>query len=342
MCEAPARQNPILLDVAGFVLEGEVDVESGTKKAMSARIPRLRMRAGEVTAIVGCSGCGKSVILSLLMGYPSFGIGGRLEREAFTLFGKRMPEDAFASVGEAASWRRAISNAGGLFYLPQAFPVVKTQKINVEKAISQIIRAMVAPMSLSDMDARIRIRDAFSSREFASRELEMVLTKNLGDLSGGERRRTELLARLVAMKSSSRPALLILDEPTTGFDPANAQGFIRNVRKVIDELRKGGVEAAALFTTHEMSCLDDIADGRRTVDRVCVVNRDGDGSGKGDCTVVFDGFADSVWHRFFPKSNNVRRFSTDGISLFNVLKTRKSAEWVADWDAERLSSEEKA
>lgn len=311
--------------ISGFSLAGEVETDDGPK-TMSIRIPGLRVRAGEIAAAIGGSGCGKSVLFSLLMGYPSFGIGGRLEQMEYRMFGERMPENAFGNLGNAAAWRQRLLGAGGLFYLPQAFPVAKTQRVRTREAMIQIVRAMAAPVRLSCRTARKKIEEAFQRHC-----METVLDRKQTLLSGGERRRSELLARLVAMKVAKRPALLLLDEPTTGFDPDNALSFIRDVRKVIDELCQEGIPAAALFSTHEMSCLDDKENGRRIVDRVCVVHRDAEGPGAVDCTVLFDGPADAVWCRFFPPgpTEGKRIFVEHGDDLFRTLKTKTTADWLA-------------
>ena len=319
-----AHSSDDILRVSDFCLAGRVSTDEGPKD-MSVRIPEIRVRTGGITAVIGGSGCGKSVLISLLMGYPSFGIGGRLEFGTFSMFGKDMPHDAFRTFRTAAAWRRRVRGGGGLFYLPQAFPVAKTQRIRVETAMTQIVRAMAAPFRLSERDARTKIRDAFENRNLGS-----VLPKKLDSISGGERRRSELLARLVAMKAARRPALLVLDEPTTGFDPDNALVFIRDVRRVIDELCNDGIEAAAFLSTHEMSCLDDKDGDNRIVDRVCVVHRDEEGPGKGNCTVLFNGPADSVWQKFFPDGAKAKfTFSFDGDDLFRRLKTKTTDSWLS-------------
>lgn len=314
-----------ILRIAGFRLAGIAVTDDGGRETISIRIPSLEMRAGEITAVIGGSGSGKSVLLSLLMGYPSFGIGGELGFKCFELFGEAMPEDAFRSTSSAARWRRQMMGAGGFFYLPQAFPAVKTLRTGVSANMAQIVRAMARPCHLSRRKALKCIKAAFEAHDLAP-----ALGKSLCSLSGGERRRAELLARLVAMEAARRPALLLLDEPTTGFDPANALLFIRDVRAVIDELHGKGIPAAALISTHEMKSLDDRQnDGHRIVDRTCVVHRDLDGPGKNDCTVLYDGPADGVWHRFLPDEGGKKLFSTCGETLFETLKGRTTAEWLS-------------
>lgn len=318
----------ILLDVSNFRLSGTVET-NGERKTMSLWIPRLRLRSGEISAVIGGSGCGKSVLLGLLMGYPSFGIGGSMEVSAFSMFGEPMPNDVFRSSGTAADWRWKMHRSGGLFYLPQMFPMAKTRGGYTLSAMVQVIQAMSAPSHLSLRGAKKLLDEAF-----ARHGMRDALPKKLDSLSGGERRRAELLARLVALRAAKRPAILLLDEPTTGFDPANARLFIFDVRKMVDEIIAAGIPVAAMISTHEMKCLDDMTEGGRLViDRVCVVNRDSSGPGNGDCTVVFDGLTGNVFPMFLGSddASGSWSFATDGDSLFGRIQELQSKIWVDRW-----------
>ena len=320
-----AERQTDILGISNFILKGRIETETHEWEDMSIHIPKFCLRSGEITAVIGGSGCGKSVFLSLLMGCPAFGIGGNVEMSRLCMFGKCVKSTAFRSVCAMANWRRQLQDSGGLFYLPQTFPVSKTQRIHVDVAMIQIVQALVAPVRKSVREVRAAIKASFCEHR-----LEDALKKNMSGLSGGERRRAELLARVVAMKLARRPAILILDEPTTGFDPANAQQFIRDVRIAIDGLCRDGVVACALFSTHEMNCLDDKDEdgGRQVVDNICIIHRDAEGDGKGNCVVLFDGPAENVWHRFYPNAKAEKTFASDGELLFEILKTKTTDEWL--------------
>ena len=73
-------------------------------------------------------------------------------------------------------------------------------------------------------------------------ELEPLLNRPLGKLSGGQRRRIDIARALL-----HRPSILILDEPTTGLDPQTR----RTVWEVISRLQR--TEGLTVFlTTHYM------------------------------------------------------------------------------------------
>jgi ABC-type multidrug transport system ATPase subunit len=315
-----------ILCISDFILKGRIETETYEWEDMSIHVPKFCLRPGEITAVIGGSGSGKSVFLSLVMGCPAFGIGGNVELSEFCMFNKCMQGTALRSVSAMARWRRQVQDFGGLFYLPQTFPVSKTQRIHVDAAMIQVVQALILPVRKSRREVHAAIKESFCEHGLGD-----ALKKNISGLSGGERRRAELLARVVAMKLARRPAVLILDEPTTGFDPANARKFIRDVRTDVDELCRDGVVASTLFSTHEMSCLDDKGEdgGRQVVDKVCIVHRDSEGNGKGNCVVLFDGPPETVWDRFSPNDNNDdKTFTFDGESLFEILKTKTTDEWL--------------
>jgi ABC-2 type transport system ATP-binding protein len=80
--------------------------------------------------------------------------------------------------------------------------------------------------------------------------------------SGGMRRRLDLAGALV-----TRPAVLFLDEPTTGLDPRSRN----ELWEVIDELVKGG--ATLLLTTQYLEEADQLADEIVVIDRGAVIAR---------------------------------------------------------------------
>lgn len=100
-------------------------------------------------------------------------------------------------------------------------------------------------------------------KEAAARVEELIEFLSLGshrdmpvrNLSGGYQRRVAIAQSLVA-----RPELLILDEPTTGLDPAVRRALWDNVR----ELRERGT--TVLLTTHYMD------EAERLCDRVAVMS----------------------------------------------------------------------
>lgn len=92
-------------------------------------------------------------------------------------------------------------------------------------------------------------------RALAAVGLEDRASSRLGDLSGGQRRAVDLAAALLA-----GPELLILDEPTTGLDPA-AKARMHDL--ILDQVDLAG--ATVLMTTH------DLAEAERIASRILIL-----------------------------------------------------------------------
>jgi zinc transport system ATP-binding protein len=98
-------------------------------------------------------------------------------------------------------------------------------------------------------------------RRAALEALELVGIRDLagkliGELSGGQRQRA-----FVARALAAKPKLLLLDEPTTGVDPAASESFYELLRKI----QETGV--TVLMVTHDVGVVS------RYVDKVACINR---------------------------------------------------------------------
>ena len=154
----------------------------------------LSVPAGRVVGVLGPSGAGKTTLFRTIAGEltPSAGSVRILGRDV-----SRLP-----------LWARA---RGGLGYVPQTPSVLFD--LSVEQNILSFERAAGVP----------RQPAADRAREM---ELEGRLGVRAGELSGGERRRLEILRALIAA-----PRVLILDEPLTGVDPAAATRLTSVIRR---------------------------------------------------------------------------------------------------------------
>lgn len=177
----------------------------------------ISVQPGQVVAIVGTSGVGKSTLLDALAGVrpPSEGtvrVDGTdtsLQRAAFRTMIGYVPQDDI--IHRDLPLRSTLRYAANL-RLPG--PIAAE---DVEMIVDQTLRSL----DLAD-HADVRV----------------------GDLSGGQRKRASIGVELL-----TRPRVFFLDEPTSGLDPSTAAGLMRTLRRLADE------GTTVVLTTHNIADL---------------------------------------------------------------------------------------
>jgi ABC-2 type transport system ATP-binding protein len=160
----------------------------------------LRVSAGEIYGFLGPNGAGKTTVVRILT----------------TLL---RPTSGTARVA-------------GFDVVAQADQVRRSIGVALQEAA---IDPLMTGRELLRMQGALHGLRASAARERAARLLERVGLPEAGDrrvggYSGGMRRRLDLALALV-----HRPAVLFLDEPTTGLDPTSRSALWREVRALNDE-----------------------------------------------------------------------------------------------------------
>jgi phosphate transport system ATP-binding protein len=185
----------------------------------------ITFRDREVTAIIGPSGCGKSTLLRCLNRMhetvPTAKVSGTV-----TLDG----QDMYARGVNAIEVRRHV---GMVFQRPTPFP---TMSIRDNVAAGLQILGSKRP-SRSETDGIVE--DALK-RTALWDEVSTRLKDSAVGLSGGQQQRL-CIARALA----TRPAVLLLDEPTASLDPISTQ----KVEELVYELRR---DMTVVIVTHNM------------------------------------------------------------------------------------------
>lgn len=185
------------------------------------------IRAGELVALIGSSGTGKSVLLREIIGLR------RPDAGRIRVLGTDMWSDPPERI--AQTQRRF-----GMMYQEGALFSSLTVAQNVAAPLLEHARV---PDDLLWPLVNLRLSQAGLDPVVAG-------SKMPSELSGGMKKRAAL-ARALALE----PAVLFLDEPTSGLDPITARAFDRLLRFLGDEL-----DITVLMVTHDLDSLHGIAD----------------------------------------------------------------------------------
>ncbi|MBZ0121598.1 MAG: ATP-binding cassette domain-containing protein [Sandaracinaceae bacterium] len=186
----------------------------------------LDVHRGERLTIIGKSGCGKSILLKILIGLHPPDAGSIVLEGRGELVGLRERE-----------WIPVRARIGMLFQEGGLF-----DSVSVGDNVAYGLREQ---RKLSEPEIRERVADSL-----AKVSLPGIEGMWPADLSGGMRKRVSL-ARVIAM----RPEILLYDEPTEGLDPIN----VTRVNRVLEGLRKDeGI--TTVVVTHNMQSAFHVGD----------------------------------------------------------------------------------
>ena len=193
------------------------------------------LRAGEILAIVGESGCGKSVTAMTLLGLtrsPNANFDGTATYKGTELLGAS-DEQLQEIRGEEIAM---------IFQDPMASlnPVMRIG--------AQISEQILAHRDLPKAQARDRAIELLE-RVGIPRARERV-DSYPHEFSGGMRQRV-----MIALALSCDPSVLIADEPTTALDVTVQAQILQRFRELRDE-----TDAALILVTHDLGVVADIAD----------------------------------------------------------------------------------
>lgn len=185
----------------------------------------LRLQPGECLGLIGPNGAGKTTTIQLCLGLAQPDAG------SIRLMGQAVPDMA----------RQARQHVG---------VVTQFDSLDPDFTVEENLLVFGRYFGLRDAELRQRLPRLL---EFAA--LQAKAKARISELSGGMRRRLSLARALV-----NDPALIFLDEPTTGLDP-QARHLIWERLKLLTAQGK-----SLLLTTHFMD------EAERLCDRILVLD----------------------------------------------------------------------
>ena len=193
------------------------------------------VHAGEVVALIGESGSGKTTISLAALGYTKPGLyfaGGEAK-----LLGKDMltmdPDEKRLSRGEHVA------------YLAQSAAATFNPALRIGE---QVTESAVLHGEMTQAQADERAFELYKALELP--DPDRIGRRYPHQVSGGQLQRL-----MAAMALVEKPDLLVLDEPTTALDVTTQIEVLKAFKKVIQE--EG---SAAIYVTHDLAVVAQIAD----------------------------------------------------------------------------------
>ena len=186
----------------------------------------LEIQKGEVVALIGSSGAGKSTFLRSL-NYLESPDSGRIKIDDFEVDFEHISQDQILTL------RRKLAMVFQQFNL-----------FGRKTALENVKEGLVVVKGLSDQEATKIAREELAKVGLSDRQNHYPR-----HLSGGQKQRVAL-ARALAMK----PEVLLLDEPTSALDPE----LVGEVEKSIANAAKSG--QTMVLVSHDMSFVAQVAD----------------------------------------------------------------------------------
>ena len=191
----------------------------------------LEVNEGEVVAVIGPSGGGKSTLLRCLNKLET------IDKGSITIDGEELCRETSGGTEYVKNndVRRIACKMGMVF-----------QQFNLFPHMTVLENLIEAPVNVQKRDKAevIKEAEALLAKVGLSEKRDVYPRK----LSGGQQQRVAI-ARALAMK----PAIMLFDEPTSSLDPELTGEVLRTMRELADE------KMTMVVVTHEMGFAREVA-----------------------------------------------------------------------------------
>lgn len=198
-------------------------------------VDHLEVQRGAITSLIGPNGAGKTTFFNLMTGFDEPNTGSR------TFDGQ--PLDG------VSAYKVARLGMVRTFQLTKALTrltVMENMKLGASGQSGERLLASLFPGRWRDEEAAFEV----AADELLGRfKLDRVRDDFAGTLSGGQRKLLEMARALM-----TQPALVMLDEPMAGVNPALTQSLLEHVKALPSHGQ------TVLFVEHDMDVVMDISD----------------------------------------------------------------------------------
>ena len=176
----------------------------------------ITLNEGDYSILLGLNGAGKTTLFSLITRLYDNQTG------SIEIFSNNIKKNS----------SKALANIGVVFQQPT---------VDLDLTVEQNLQYHA---SLHGMRKKLALDNALT--ELSRQNMEDILKKKIRELSGGQRRRVEIVRALM-----HNPKLLLLDEPTVGVDIESRKLIIKHVKSLCKEKK-----LAVLWATHLIDEVD--------------------------------------------------------------------------------------
>jgi lipopolysaccharide export system ATP-binding protein len=213
MAVNPARRNGSSAAPERLSVLGAEGLRKSYRKRTVVHNISLEIKQNEIVGLLGPNGAGKTTVFYMIVGLEKPDKG-----------------KIYLDTKDISRLPMYLRARNGISYLPQEASVFR--KLTVEENILLFLQTM--PLSKREREHKLEsLLDEL--------DIEYVRHTKAYQLSGGERRRTEIARCLVI-----EPRFILLDEPFAGIDPI----AVIDIQRILQKLRERGI--GVLITDHNV------------------------------------------------------------------------------------------
>ena len=198
-------------------------------------VDHLEVQRGVITALIGPNGAGKTTFFNLLTNFDQPDAGTRVF-EGRDLSG--IPAHKVANLGMVRTFQLTKSLS--------RMTVIDNMRLGATSQEGERLGKALLPFTWKRQEAEVTARADELLERF---NLSHMREEFAGTLSGGQRKLLEMARALMV-----QPAMVMLDEPMAGVNPALKQSLLDHVKS----LREQGM--TVLFVEHDMDMVQEISD----------------------------------------------------------------------------------